>query len=351
MTDQEEFDQKLEEISDARDIKTPDTANISAEMWEKSRSGAWAARGFDYQHMLSTLILVRQWAGLTPSGYFVPEGFEDCVIESPDRNTWIQIKSRKEGTFSNSEIDNLLNAIEVKAASIKNGEKFRTALILEKPCSTINEIGIDQLFKDDSQTVFVCSDPYPEIIRLFSERLSVAEVIAEGLANNLYRLVAETSTGNASVAFDTRIRISTTEVERQISEYLECSDSSAINEAFYKGALRPVDFVTPIDEPNFYQGVKVKPGHVAASLVVDRPDDVNKVTDMLKREKNVLVSGPSGAGKSALLWLSANALMRKNQDCFKLRDWQMWPALRILPGSFGLADQQASHQSVWYSMR
>ena len=313
MTDQEEFGQKLEEISDARDIKTPDTANISAEMWEKSRSGAWAARGFDYQHMLSTLILVRQWAGLTPSGYFVPEGFEDCVIESPDRNTWIQIKSRKEGTFSNSEIDNLLNAIEVKAASIKNGEKFRTALILEKPCSTINEIGIDQLFKDDSQTVFVCSDPYPEIIRLFSERLSVAEVIAEGLANNLYRLVAETSTGNASVAFDTRIRISTTEVERQISEYLECSDSSAINEAFYKGALQPVDFVTPIDEPSFYQGVKVKPGHIAASLVVDRPDDVNKVTDMLKRGKNVLVSGPSGAGKSALLWLSADALAGKSR--------------------------------------
>lgn len=313
MTDQEKFDQKSKEISDARDIKTPDTANIFAEIWGKSRGGAWGARGFDYQHMVSTLILVRQWAGLTPAGYLVPEGIEDCVIESPNRNTWIQIKSRKEGPFSNSEIDNLLNAIEIKAASIKNGEEFRTALILENPCSTISEIGIDQLFKDDSQAVFVCSDPYPEIIRLFSKRLGVAEMIAERLANNLYRLIAATSAGNASATFDTRIRISTTEVERQISEYLECSDSSAINEAFYKGALRPVDFVTPIDEPNFYQGVKVKPGHIAASLVVDRPDDVNKVTDMLKREKNVLVSGPSGAGKSALLWLSADALAGKSK--------------------------------------
>ena len=313
MTDQERFNQKPKEISDACDIKTPDTANISPEMWKKSRSGAWAARGFDYQHMVSTLILVRQWAGLAPSGYLVPEGVEDCVIESPDRNTWIQIKSRKEGTFSNSEIDNLLNAIEAKAASIKNGEEFRVALILEKPCSAISEIGIDQLFKDDSQAVFVCSDPYPEIARLLSKRLGVVEVIAEGLANNLYRLIAATSTGNASVAFDARIRISTTEVERQISEYLECSDSSAINEAFYKGALQPVDFVTPIDEPNFYQGVKVKPGHVVASLVVDRPGDVNKVTNMLKQEKNVLVSGPSGAGKSALLWLSANIIAGKSK--------------------------------------
>ena len=71
MTGQEKFDQKSKEISDARDIKTPDTANISAEIWEKSRGGAWAARGFDYQYMVSTLILVRQWAGLAPSGYLV----------------------------------------------------------------------------------------------------------------------------------------------------------------------------------------------------------------------------------------------------------------------------------------
>ena len=236
MTDQEKFDQKLEEISDARDIKAPDIANISAEMWKKSRGGAWAARGFDYQHMVSTLILVQQWAGLTPSGYLVPEGFEDCVIESPDCNTWIQIKSRKEDTFSNSEIQGFLNAIEIKAASIKNGEGFRIALILEKPCSAISEVGMDRLFKDDSQTVFVCNDPYPEIVTLISKQLDVAEVIAEGLANNLYRLVADTSGENASATFDARVRISKTEVERQISEYLECSDSSAINEALSKGA-------------------------------------------------------------------------------------------------------------------
>ena len=74
-------------------------------------------------------------------------------------------------------------------------EEFRVALILEKPRSAISEIGIDQLFKDDSQAVFVCSDPYPEIIRVLSKQLDMAEVIAEGLANNLYKLVADTSAG------------------------------------------------------------------------------------------------------------------------------------------------------------
>ena len=303
MTEQKKFNRKSKEIPDARDIKAP-----YAEMWEESRGGAWAVRGFNYQHVVSTLILVRQWAGLAPFDYLVPEGLEDCVTESPDRNTWIQSKSRKEGTFSDSEIQRFLNVIESKAASIKNGEKLRTALVLEKLCPARSEVGVDQLFKDHSQTVFVCKDPYLEIVTLISKRLDVAEVIAEGLTNNLCWFVAHTSGENASVTFDARVRISRSEVERQILKYLECSDTSAINEALSKGALRPVDFFTPIDEPDFYQGVKVKPGHVAARLVVDRPDDVNKVVDMLRLQRSVLVSGPSGAGKSALLWLSANAL-------------------------------------------
>ena len=42
--------------------------------------GAWTGRGFHYQHLLSTLILVRQWAGLAPPGHLVPEEFEDWDV-------------------------------------------------------------------------------------------------------------------------------------------------------------------------------------------------------------------------------------------------------------------------------
>ena len=54
---------------------------IAQDRWAETRSGAWAARGFHYQHLFSTLILVRQWAGLAPTGNLVPEGEEDCVGE------------------------------------------------------------------------------------------------------------------------------------------------------------------------------------------------------------------------------------------------------------------------------
>lgn len=81
----------------------PEGSPTTLQEWQTSRSGAWAARGFNYQHLVSTLMLVRRWAGVAPSGYLVPEGFDDCVIETVDSAFWIQAKSRHEGMFRKSE--------------------------------------------------------------------------------------------------------------------------------------------------------------------------------------------------------------------------------------------------------
>ena len=85
------------------------------EAWRRTRPGAWAARGFHYQHLVCTLLLVRQWAGLAPSGNLVPEGLEDCVIDLEERSIWLQIKSRKNGQFSVGEVQGFLNAVRLKA--------------------------------------------------------------------------------------------------------------------------------------------------------------------------------------------------------------------------------------------
>lgn len=282
--------------------------NSNLDAWSESRSGAWAGRGFHYQHLVSALILVRQWAGLAPSGYLVPEGFEDCVLECPSHCTWIQIKSRIDATFRNAEIDGILAAVDEKAARLKNGTDIRSAVILERPCTNTLETGIECLFDDKAPRVFVCGAPGDEIVRLLSAKFRTAEVIAEGLADSLYRLVTDAAAANASLPFNKRRKISTTEVERYLSKRLEAEDPSAIDDAFISGAMEPVDFTTPVDESDFYRGVKVKAGHVAANLVLDRPNDVNRILDALRRRRNVLVSGPSGAGKSALVWLATTAI-------------------------------------------
>lgn len=277
--------------------------------WKKSRAGAWAGRGFHYQHLFTTLLLVRQWVGLAPTGWIVPEGLEDCVIELPDREIWIQIKSRESGTFSKAEVKAILAEVGKKATLVKSKKNIQLAVSLEQTCSGVIEHESGQLFGDATEKVVVCGSPGEEIVALLSERLGTPEIIAEGLASDLYKFVAEISAANASLSFVERKRISTTEIERRILERLEAEDPSAINFAFVSRALEPLDLITPIPELGFYQGVKTKPGHVVAGLVLRRPTETNSIISLLKNRRHVLVTGPSGAGKSALMWLVANSLV------------------------------------------
>ena len=279
-----------------------------SDVWEDTRSGAWSGRGFHYQHLFSSLILVRQWAGLAPTGYLVPEGLEDCVVELPDRNVWIQIKSRESGTFSKGEVEEIFAEVRRKADRINGRSATQLAVGLEQPRTTVSEQGLGKLFDGEGNKIVVCKRPEAEIVYLLSKELNVAEVIAEGLRSLLYELVAESAVANASLSFEQRRRISTTEVDQRICEYLEANDPTAIDHAFNSGALKSVDFVTPVSEPGFYQGVKVKPGHLAAGLVLDRPNEMQNIIDDLKNLRHMLITGPSGAGKSALTWLVANSL-------------------------------------------
>jgi hypothetical protein len=283
--------------------------NTFDEAWTKSRSGAWASRGFHHQHLVSTLILIRQWAGLAPSGYLIPEGLEDSVIEISSQEFWLQIKSRKEGDFSKREVDQILSGVNAKAAAIKANSRRKVFVVLEKPCSGLKNTDIGQIFDSKNEQIFVCDSPSSECIQILTNQLEIAEVIAEGIVSDLYKLVASASEENTSVSFENRRRISTTEVTHRIFERLEAEDSSAIDSALASGIVETIDFNIPVTEASFYMGVKVKPGHVAAGLVLERPLDRENVTKKLRQRRQVLLTGPSGAGKSALLWLSVNDLV------------------------------------------
>lgn len=278
------------------------------EAWAKSRSGAWSGRGFTYQHLFTALILVRQWAGLAPNGYVVPEGLEDCVVERSGSTTWIQIKSRRNGRFSKSEVQSVFAGVSSKASTVERGERTNGVVALEQPCSGLKALEVEDLFDATDGTPIVCTSPAREILKLLTTRLRVAEIIAQGILSDLYFFVATCSAENAHLAFDQRRRISTTDVEKRIFERLEAEDPSAIESALRTLALQPVDLETPVREPGFYTGVKAKPGHLAAGLIVSRPEETRDIADRLMTRRQVLVSGQSGAGKSALLWLVARRL-------------------------------------------
>jgi hypothetical protein len=276
--------------------------------WKKSRAGAWAGRGFHYQHLVTTLILLRQWAGLAPIGAIVPEGLEDCVIELDRGDLWLQIKSRFEGSFSGAELRNVADQVRTKAAALDDLPAVRARVILEQDVDGQELASLDDLFVDAPFVAVRVDAPQDAMVILFAERLDIAEITAENLVSDLYKLVAEVAQENARLSFQERRRITTTEVEKRIAGHLEAADPSAIDAALLSGALRPIDLHTPLTEPHFYEGVKVAPGHVAAGLVLPRPSETARAIEGLKVRRTVLLSGPSGAGKSALLWLTVSAL-------------------------------------------
>lgn len=186
---------------------------------------------------------MRQWAGLAPSGYLVPEGLEDCVLELPNRQIWLQVKSRNSGKFSEAEVRSVFAAIDSKAAKLKAEGPTNSLVVLNQECVGTASGNTEQLFDDQPQKVIVCDSPKEEIVNLLTGQLETAEIIAEGIASGLYELVADASSANASVPYGKRRRISTTEVERRIFD--EAEDPSAIDQAEASGALEPIDFQTP----------------------------------------------------------------------------------------------------------
>ena len=283
------------------------TDSPESEIWKRSRSGAWSGRGYRYQYWVTVLILLRQWSGRAPLGYLVPEGEDDCVIELSDQRIWLQTKSRKEGKFLKSEINAILQNAKQKATRLPDSSSIRTTVVLEQPSSGHAEADIEHLFESEAGHVFICNTPEEKILQLLQARYPIAAVIAQGLADDLYSLVSSISAENASLPFSGRRKISSNEIDRRIFERLEAENPSAIDNALHSGILEPVDFTTPVNDPDFYMGVKVKPGHVSANLVLDRPKDAQRVIEELWEHRHVLISGPSGSGKSALTWLSATA--------------------------------------------
>ena len=280
-------------------------------IWEETRSGAFSVRGFHFQHLFTVLVLIRQWAGMSKLGRVVPEGFEDCVIESADHDVWIQIRSKSKGTFSKREVNAELEKVRQKAVRHRSVKPMQIVLALEQEIDGIPTNTVDDLFNDEIEKVVRCSSPEKETISILSKRLNAPQFISESILSDLYKLVAESAALNSQTPFKKRRTISTTDIENLIRQILENTDSSFIDHALRSEVLIPLDFATAVPESGFYKGVKVQPGHVTAELVIDRPDDTDKIQHLLNTQRILLVTGPSGSGKSALVWLAAYSMIGK----------------------------------------
>ncbi len=129
--------------------------------------------------------------------------------------------------------------------------------------------------------------------------------------------------------------LSVSDIETSIRDVMAAVDVASIEGAIQEGICEPVDFLTPLNDPNFYLGVDVQPGHIAAGLVSERPKGRFALVQGLEERRAALIIGPSGAGKSALMWEAANAL-RHTVRWFQIRRLEMTdiPAIRQLIRTF-----------------
>lgn len=313
------------------------------------RHGSHAGRGFRYQDAVAVMLALRIWANLDPVATIIPEGNDDIERRSATGSALVQVKSRREDLG------------ELPLASAKNyitelwdrHDKFtphatRLELILEQGImdhETSPDGGIVPSAKLASQLpsnargkalmaktdILQVSSPNARSIATIMDRTGCAPIAAAISVAQLLHEVGTLANDNGRLKPDTYRGLSTSDTDRIVSHTLAATDVEAIQAALRNGACEPADFLTPLDDPEFYLGVDVQPGHVAAGLVVPRLQPREALARGLESRGAALVAGPSGAGKSAIMWETAYSLRHTIRWYSLLRiDQNDLPALRQL---------------------
>lgn len=312
--------------------------------WQTTRSGARAGRGFHFQDAVGAWLAAQVAAGSLPETVVVPEGLDDIWLEGKHA-LHIQVKSRIDrlGSFPVQLASrHLLDGWESHVGQIDGNLNRRFALVLERGVEghehlqTLDQSLDESLAPDSAFRIEIARQAARRgmtrdaVTRLLSlaavvgtdwEKVTsetarhlgaIATVPPSGLAyvaRDLRITVAETSDANATAEFAERATLDRTTVVATVDRLIEHMDLDALESAVKDGICEPFDSITstPVDD-RYYEGVSSQPGHVAAGLVVPRPQIVAEVLSGLENEGAVVLTGPSGVGKSAVLWTIPLAL-------------------------------------------
>ncbi|WP_306120703.1 MULTISPECIES: hypothetical protein [unclassified Roseitalea] len=319
-----------------------------------SRAGSNAGRGFRYQDAVSAWLAVEIWAGQRAPAIVIPEGGDDIELRG-EETSFVQVKSRREhlGDYTEGEtvghIEDLWKrslgsapqpqqlelVLEREVAGLGPLDGHPATRLIEGPISTklAKFSGSSDLLPRTS--IIVTTSPQELAISLIVDRLNCAPIAAQMCFADLLVRVGALADANGRLASENYRGVSISDTDTSIRDVLAAIDIDAIERALRDGVCEPVDFLTPLKDPNFYLGVDVEPGHIAAGLVAERPRDRSALVEGIEQRRAALIVGPSGAGKSALMWEAANAL-RHTVRWFRIRrlSAEDVPSLRQLIRTF-----------------
>lgn len=290
------------------------------------RHGSHAGRGFRYQDAVAAWLCVRVWASIDPPSVIIPEGRDDVERRFQDGNTLVQVKSRREhlGDFPLADARDFIKALWERD---ERAAPAATALEL-----VLERVPVDHAVAPDcligisgklagmlpggsrgagllaKTAVRHAPEPSEAAIAIIAQRTGCSPLAAQICFARILALCGTLADENGRRKPAEYRGMSTSDTEAAIIGILSAVDMAQVEAAIASGAVEPVDFLTPIHDPDFYLGVDVQPGHVAADLVVPRAEAREVLATGLRARGAALVAGPSGAGKSAIMWDTAHSL-------------------------------------------
>ena len=290
-----------------------------------SRAGSHAGRGFRYQDVVAAHIAVMGFVRRYPYGMVIPEGRDDLELRGPDFRTLCQVKSRRDhmGHFNAKAVAGFVKKMwDSKVRSSHD----RFLLVLES--------GVDE--RVSSRSSLQALNVYPTVVAALKGRRGLAAEVAKTqvlvLPNprsdavvelaatrectqqeadiyfaDLLGSIGEKSDENGMRKPADYQGIGISDVEHRFNVLQPVLTAAVADVALTTGLCATVDFVSSDDDQFFYMGVDAQPSHVAAGLVVERPELRAAVLNGLNDRRNVLIHGASGSGKSAILWDAAYA--------------------------------------------
>jgi len=293
-----------------------------------TRAGSHAGRGFRYQDAVGAWLAVRCWTDLLPFGEVVPEGLDDFELVG-DQPAFVQAKSRRDGLgpFPKSQVAGFIGALWDRHDGAPAKPEL-LILILERPVAgwssaeaggvgaplTAADIAGTVLEKDARRGalmgkthIVVAPAPLEEAVATLAETLSCPPLMAQLYYGEVLRRIGELSDQNGLAQPSGFAGLAKSDIDFTIETLRSTISVDDMEAALRDGLCEPIDFLTPLDDPLFFFGVDVRPGHLAAGLVSERPVARGEVLAALEDRHAALIAGPSGAGKSALMWEAAHA--------------------------------------------
>lgn len=331
-------------------------------------AGSNAGRGFRYQDLVGALFGVRIYLGHRTFSALVPEGSDDYEIQGDDGLILVDTKSNRPEARHRTIGDNLQSIETLWARPLRSDAQVAQFwLVTER---TRNDAGAEKQSFKTSYTgtppakalrSFLVTEPNPlrAAVDLLVKERSITPLAAELVAFAFAQEIGNLASENGALPLEQRKAFTSSHAECVAMRVLTAVDVDRLDALSRSGFVRPVDFLTPVDDPGFYLGVDVQPGHFAAGLALERPDRAERVAEALDRTGAAIVRGPSGSGKSGLMW-NAVIIRRMNRRWFRVNPTvsvdpealtAFFDAFAVTDIGFVIDDIGRGGVSAWHTLR